>query len=176
MTGLGKLAGVAAVALAGVAVMAAAPAHRAGARHAVAVLHDAAGAEVGTATVEETSYGISLVARVHGLPAGKHGIHLHAVGKCEAPDFASAGGHWNPDGKQHGLMNPMGYHAGDMMNMTVSAEGKGGTDFQENEVKYDQLIDADGAALVVHAAEDDLKTDPSGNSGARIACGVFVAA
>jgi Cu-Zn family superoxide dismutase len=172
MTGLGKLAGVAAMALAGVAMAAA---HPAGGRHARAVLHDAAGGEVGSATVEEARGKTWLIVEVHGLSPGKHGMHIHTVGKCEAPGFTTAGGHWNPAGKQHGGNNPMGAHMGDLPNLEVGADGTGKIGLDLPQGSEAGLLDADGAALVVHAGEDDLMTDPSGNSGARIACGVFVA-
>jgi Cu-Zn family superoxide dismutase len=116
-----------------------------------------------------------------GLPAGMHGAHLHTVGKCEGPKFTSAGGHWNPTGKQHGHQNPAGYHTGDLGNLGVGADGKltagllvPGARLSSNGVGDGPvLLDADGAALVIHAAQDDEKTDPSGNSGDRIACAVL---
>lgn len=114
--------------------------------------------------------------RVHvtvtGLPAGTYGTHVHAVGQCVAPAFTSAGPHWNPTSRQHGRLNPMGSHHGDLPNLVVGADGRGeftaplpGT--------FAELRDGDGAALVVHARPDDELTDPTGNSGDRIACAVF---
>lgn len=110
--------------------------------------------------------------QAEGLPAGVHGIHLHAVGKCEGPAFQSAGGHWNPAGKQHGKDNPLGAHLGDLPNLTVGADGKGSASFSV----AGHMADADGTALVVHAKPDDYRTDPSGNSGDRIACAVLTTA
>lgn len=109
--------------------------------------------------------------QTEGLAPGVHGIHLHAVGRCESPDFKSAGAHWNPAGKQHGHDNPLGAHLGDLPNLTVGADGKGSASFH---VEGD-MDDADGTSLVIHAQSDDYKTDPSGNSGERIACAVLVA-
>ena len=111
-----------------------------------------------------------------GLPAGHYGVHLHAVGRCEGPAFLSAGPHWNPAGRQHGSLNPAGHHLGDLPNLDVDAQGAGRLEFTivgASLVGPDGIFDADGAALVVHAAADDYRTDPSGNSGARMACGVL---
>jgi Cu-Zn family superoxide dismutase len=107
-----------------------------------------------------------------GLAPGSHGIHLHSAGRCEGPDFKSAGAHWNPSGRQHGLANPAGAHLGDLPNLTVAADG---TATATLHVAGD-IADADGTALVIHADPDDNKTDPSGNSGARIACAVLTTA
>ena len=112
---------------------------------------------------------------LRGLTPGVHGVHLHTLGRCDAPDFASAGAHWSPTPKQHGRANPDGPHHGDLMNLTVGADSSvvvkmstpAGSLRGEN-----PLLDADGAAIVIHATTDDDKTAPSGNSGARIACGV----
>jgi Cu-Zn family superoxide dismutase len=134
------------------------------------------GTPAGTATVRVYHGRASLVLALSKLPAGVHGIHLHAVGKCDAPDFKTAGGHLNPDMHQHGTLNPMGHHLGDLANITVNAGGKVNTSMPlvggEAAVSA-AMFDADGTSLVIHAAPDDYKTDPSGNSGARIACGVF---
>ena len=100
-------------------------------------------------------------------------MHIHAVGKCEGPTFASAGGHWNPDMKQHGHDNPMGPHKGDLPQLTVAANGTGTASFDVAGA-FTDMVDADGAALVIHAAADDEKTDPSGNSGARVLCAAFM--
>jgi Cu-Zn family superoxide dismutase len=102
-----------------------------------------------------------------------HGAHLHTVGKCDGPDFVSAGGHWNPTNMKHGSMNPQGPHEGDMPNLTVGATGKGSLSMKIAGASFDTLMDADGAAMVIHAGQDDLKSDPSGNSGGRLACGVL---
>lgn len=142
---------------------------------ASAVLHDGAGGEVGSAVAADSDGGIKVTVTVHGLAAGMHGAHVHAVGKCEAPGFTSAGGHWNPTEKQHGSLNPMGPHMGDLPNLAVGADGGGTLNFTIPGASVAGLLDADGAALVIHAGPDDMKTDPSGNSGGRVACGVFAA-
>ena len=111
----------------------------------------------------------SMTVAVSALAPGLHGLHLHAVGRCDAPDFASAGPHWNPTGRKHGSENPEGAHLGDLPNVTVGANGQASLTFAVPE----GLVDGDGAALVIHASPDDYKTDPSGNSGARIACAAF---
>ena len=143
---------------------------------ATAVLKDAAGKEVGTATFTPAKTGVLVKVAVTGLPAGKHGIHLHAAGTCEAPDFKSAGGHFNPGAKQHGLHNPQGAHAGDLPNLAVGKDGKAKASFTAKGATLSEgpasLLGPDGAAIVIHADADDEKTDPAGNSGARIACGV----
>jgi Cu-Zn family superoxide dismutase len=145
---------------------------------AMADLKTPTGEVVGQATFTQQADGVMLMAEVKGLPAGEHGIHVHEVGKCDAPDFMSAGGHYNPAAKQHGLENPMGAHAGDMPNLTVGGDGTGEFEFMLKGVTLESgtgtLFKQDGTALVIHAAADDEKTDPSGNSGARIACGVIM--
>lgn len=110
--------------------------------------------------------------RPQGL-AGVLGMHIHAVGKCDVPDFTTAGPHWNPTSKQHGSSNPMGYHMGDLGNINVQL-GRSFSDMREiSGVRVVDLMDADGAAIVIHEKADDNLTDPSGNSGKRIVCGVF---
>ncbi len=118
--------------------------------------------------------------QLHDLPPGEHGIHFHAVGKCEgagASPFASAGAHYNPIGRQHGLLNPAGPHAGDAPNFTVGPDGKAQVSFTTDRVSLTPgsttLFDADGSALVIHAAADDQISQPAGNAGARIACGAL---
>ena len=142
-------------------------------RVATATLMTAAGKDVGTVTVREVDGGLSVSVDARDLSPGMHGAHLHTIGKCEAPDFASAGGHWNPTGMKHGSMNPQGPHEGDMPNLMIGADGRGKLTTRLAGGSFDALMDADGAAMVIHAAADDLKTDPSGNSGARLACGVL---
>jgi superoxide dismutase, Cu-Zn family len=149
--------------------------YMAGHYRAQANLKTPTGEQVGTAIAEEVDGAIRVMVEVHGLAEGVHGTHVHAVGKCEAPDFASAGGHWNPTTHQHGKDNPAGPHAGDMPNLSIGADGRDKTIFTLPAGTYAGLLDEDGAALVVHAGPDDYKTDPSGNSGGRIACGVFQA-
>ena len=130
-------------------------------------LVNGAGASVGAVQVEPRASGSYLRIAVQGLPPGEHGLHAHAVGRCDGPDFQSAGSHWNPAGKQHGHLNPQGAHAGDLPNLTVSANGRGALNFL---IAGQGLADADGTALVIHARPDDYRTDPTGNSGDRIAC------
>ena len=138
---------------------------------------NSSGAKIGTATLKQTKQGVSIKLDATGLPPGTHGFHIHAIGKCDPPDFKTAGGHLNPDGKQHGKDNPQGPHAGDMLNIEVAADGSVHTTVLAagatlgdgpNSVFHDG-----GTALVIHAGTDDYKTDPAGNSGARIACGVI---
>ncbi len=121
--------------------------------------------------------GLAVRVDVNGMPAGTYGVHLHAVGRCDAPEYQSAGPHWNPSARQHGRLNPMGPHHGDLPNLVVDAAGRGTVEFTiaGGLVRGGEqpLMDADGASVVIHAAADDERTDPSGNSGARIACGVF---
>jgi Cu-Zn family superoxide dismutase len=142
-----------------------------------AVLKTADGKEIGTATFSPTKGGVKVAVQVSGLSPGKHGIHIHAVGRCEPPDFKSAGPHFNPLGKEHGLRNPAGAHAGDMPNLSVGRDGKASATFTARGATLDggpgSLFKPGGTALVIHAHPDDQKTDPSGKSGARIACGVI---
>lgn len=146
---------------------------------AVADLVDGQGQTRGKATLRQGKDGIHVEVKGVGLPAGVHAVHIHTVGTCTGPDFTSAGGHWNPGHKQHGHDNPAGAHMGDMPNMTVGADGTGAL---KAVVKGGMLnggdtplFDADGGAVVIHAAADDYKTDPTGNAGARLACGVLKA-
>lgn len=151
----------------------------AAARSAAAALADASGGTKGTATVTDTSAGLRIIIDGSGLPQGAHGLHVHTVGRCEAPDFASAGPHWNPTAKMHGKEAPGGPHWGDLPNLVVGTDGRGRIEFVIPGTQLyggtAPLLDADGSAIVIHAAADDYRTDPSGNSGARIACGVFAA-
>lgn len=142
---------------------------------AIAPLKMADGTSVGSATASATDAGLAITVSVNGIPAGAKGVHVHMTGKCEGPAFASAGGHWNPASAQHGLENPQGAHAGDMPNLTVADDGTGSLSFTLKSGTMAQLLDADGSAFMIHAAADDQKTDPAGNSGDRIACGVFAA-
>jgi len=147
----------------------------AGGRIATATLRTAAGEEVGRARVTEVAGGLRVTIDARLMPPGIHGAHLHTVGRCEGPAFASAGPHWNPMGTKHGSMNPQGPHAGDLPNLVIGADGRGAIGVTLPGASFDSLLDADGAAMVVHADADDMTTDPSGNSGARIGCGVLVA-
>jgi Cu-Zn family superoxide dismutase len=144
---------------------------------ASAVLKDASGKEVGSATFTSTPSGVLINLDVTALPAGDHAFHIHAVGKCEPPKFESAGPHFNPDQTKHGLMNPQGPHAGDMPNLHVGEDGKVKIEVLNPGVSLSTemaLLDEDGAAIVVHAGADDYQTDPAGNAGDRIACGVII--
>jgi superoxide dismutase, Cu-Zn family len=144
---------------------------------ASATLTDSNGRKVGSAVLDRSGGHLRLTVGVSGLPASKiHGMHLHMVGACDAPGFASAGGHLNPALRQHGSANPLGSHLGDLPNLTIGANGSGrATVLLDGDpaVLIDQLLDADGTALVIHANPDDYRTDPSGNSGSRIVCGVL---
>ena len=148
-----------------------------GSRHASATLVDAGGRNVGMVQLAERPGSVALTGTLHDLPPGSHGIHFHAVGQCDgAAAFASAGAHFNPGARKHGLDSPEGPHAGDLPIVVVAADGRATLDMSTDRVTLGEgpssLFDADGSALVLHAAPDDQRTDPSGNSGARIACGV----
>lgn len=134
------------------------------------------GTALGSLTVADTPGGVSLTLAGTGMPAGIHGLHLHTVGKCDGPKFESAGPHWNPENKQHGTENSQGPHKGDLTNATVAADGALNQVLSIPGVTLAQLQDGDGTALVVHASPDDNRTDPSGNSGDRIACAVIAPA
>jgi Cu-Zn family superoxide dismutase len=136
-------------------------------------LINALGAPIGSVRWWQTSGGVTFRIDASGLPHGIHGLHVHAVGRCDPPDFASAGAHWNPAGKQHGMNNPQGPHAGDLPNVEVAANGVLAATVTLPGATMANLLDADGAALVLHAKADDYMTDPSGNSGGRIACAVI---
>lgn len=144
---------------------------------ATADLQNAGGQPVGTARLEDVGGGVHMVLEMTGMPPGEHAVHVHAVGTCEPPAFASAGPHFNPRKRQHGLQNPEGPHAGDLPNITIGPDGRGRMETMNERVTLSpgptSLLDADGSALIVHAAPDDFKTDPAGNAGARVACGVI---
>ena len=136
-------------------------------------LVNAQGQAIGSVRAWQTPGGVSFRVQASGLTHGIHGIHVHGVGRCDPPDFTTAGGHWNPAARHHGLNNPAGPHAGDLPNVEVSANGVLNATVVLSGASMASLLDADGAALVLHAGPDDNMTDPSGNSGARIACAVI---
>ncbi len=146
------------------------------ARLAQAKLLAANGLPAGTAVLSAAGDRVSITVAAVGLPAGPHGLHLHTVGKCEAPGFTSAGAHLNPGGHQHGSANPQGSHLGDLPNLNSTDNGAGTLTVELKATRSEAeaaLFDDDGSAVIIHAAADDYRTDPTGNSGARIACGVF---
>ena len=133
----------------------------------------ASGQTIGTVRAWQTAGGVSFRIDARGLPHGAHGIHVHPIGRCDPPDFSTAGTHWNPSGREHGMNNPKGPHDGDMPNVTVAANGV----LQETVVlpkaTMGQLLDADGSSIMIHANADDYVSQPAGNSGAKIACAVI---
>ena len=143
---------------------------------ASAQLLDARGADRGRADFYRDSDGLRIELVARGFAPGTYGMHVHTVGRCDAPDFASAGPHWNPTGAQHGRDNPLGAHHGDLPNLVIAEGAIGRATLKLVGTRLageGGLLDADGAAFVIHAGPDDMKTDPSGNSGARVACGVI---
>jgi Cu-Zn family superoxide dismutase len=158
---------------------AAALAQNAPLKSAHANLADGQGKAIGTATFSAVKNdGVRIKLNVSGLKPGVHALHIHTVGQCQGPAFTSAGGHLNPDMKMHGKDNPMGAHAGDLLNFTVDAKGKSKATVMADHVTLgtapNGLFHTGGTALVIHANPDDYKTDPTGNAGDRIACGVIM--
>lgn len=162
----------AALALAGCSTLDTLPTQRV----AEARLSFANGIPAGTAQLVSDGRVLSLAIAATGLSAGEHGFHLHTTGLCEAPDFKSAGGHLNPAGNQHGALNPDGKHLGDLPNLVVGASRSATTEIElgaDTPELRDALFDADGTAIVIHAEADDYRSDPAGEAGARVACGVL---
>ena len=133
----------------------------------------ASGQQIGTVRAWQTAGGVSFHIEARGMPHGVHGIHVHPIGRCDPPDFSTAGTHWNPTNKQHGLNNPNGPHAGDMPNVTVAANGVLSQTVVLPHATMDQLLDADGSSIMLHANADDYVSQPAGNSGPKIACAVI---
>jgi Cu-Zn family superoxide dismutase len=150
---------------------------RSGTTTASATVRNSSGISLGVVRLESVAGGVRLTGELTGLPPGAHGVHLHTVGRCDAPGFTSAGDHFNPGNARHGLANPEGPHAGDMPAIGADANGRAVVDHTTAFVTLGNgatsLFDADGSAIVLHASNDDQLTDPSGNSGSRIACGVL---
>lgn len=144
-----------------------------------ATLTDASGAAKGSATFRQVSDGVQVSVNATGMPPGPKGLHLHMTGRCDPPGFESAGGHWNPTAMKHGKEAPNGPHRGDLDNIDIAADGSGRAEAVIRGAMLTggdtPLLDADGAALIIHAGPDDYRTDPSGNSGGRVACGVVTA-
>jgi Cu-Zn family superoxide dismutase len=149
---------------------------QAAAQTAKTTLKNAEGKNVGSAELSQLPAGVLIKLSLNGVPAGEHAFHVHAAGKCEPP-FTSAGGHFNPDSKKHGLMANEGHHAGDMPNLHIPQDGALAIEVVNASVtlekgKPNSLFGPNGTALIVHAGKDDYKTDPTGDAGGRIACGV----
>jgi superoxide dismutase, Cu-Zn family len=141
-----------------------------------ATLRLANGLPAGTAQLLGSGSQVNISVALVGISQGVHGVHLHMVGSCEAPGFESAGAHLNPEGRQHGTQNPAGAHLGDLPNVTIGGSGAGTVSAAltgSRDAVLSRLFDADGTAVVVHAGPDDYRTDPSGNSGVRVACGML---
>jgi len=142
-------------------------------------IKDAKGNTIGSATIKTAGKGVEVKLNVKDLPPGEHALHFHQNAKCDAPDFKSAGPHFNPDNKQHGTLNPAGHHNGDMANFTVKPNGTSKATVKNPDVvlgtgsEANSLFANGGTALMIHAKPDDMKTDPAGNAGDRIACGVI---
>jgi Cu-Zn family superoxide dismutase len=147
----------------------------------VVPLKTSTGEDAGTATFQQAKSQLIIKVSLKNLPVGEHAVHIHAKALCEAPDFKTAAGHFNPENKQHGIQNPMGHHAGDLpQNVTIGEGHVGEATFKVDYLSLDaaspnSIIANGGTAIVVHEKPDDMKTDPTGNAGNRIACGVITA-
>ncbi len=154
------------------ATLSAAPAKKT----ARAEIRNAKGEKIGSATLREVRGGVQIKANLSQLSPGEHALHIHAAGKCDGPDFKTAGPHFNPEGKKHGMKNPEGAHAGDLPNFVAGKDGRAKVSIVAAHVTLgdgaNSLFHPEGTALVIHEKPDDYKTDPAGNAGARIACGV----
>lgn len=134
------------------------------------------GSSAGTAMLMRSGDGYSMMVQARGLTPGAHGFHLHTTGRCDAPDFTSAGGHLNPGDRSHGRLSAQGPHLGDMTNLQVGADGMVTATVEVPDVRADalaQIFDADGTAVMIHSGPDDYRTNPSGDAGSRVACGVL---
>lgn len=144
---------------------------------AEADLRDSSGRQVGTAMLSHADGGLRIRIDATALPPGPRAAHIHTTGLCQSPDFSSAGPHWNPTDRAHGSQNPQGPHHGDLPNLLVGTDGRGSLEYLIPAARLSgtggALLDSDGAAVVVHQSADDYRTDPSGNAGGRIACGVI---
>ena len=154
------------------------PAAAEGAGRALAAdVRDAGGMSMARASVTQLGDSVRVSLEAMGMKPGSYGVHLHTTGRCDPPGFTSAGPHWNPTARQHGKNNPQGMHKGDLPNLAVGTDGRGSFEVTIAGASVaggaNALLDADGAAVVIHAAADDYRTDPSGSSGTRIACGVL---
>lgn len=143
-----------------------------------AEIFNAAGDSLGTIKLEEQAKGIKMKLDLEGLPPGEHAMHIHETGTCEPPDFKSAGNHYNPDEKDHGLLHPKGAHAGDLPNLIVEGDGKVKSEIMAPQVtlkegKKNSLLTKNGTSIVIHEGKDDGMTQPAGDSGDRIACGTI---
>jgi len=169
------------ITLALAACLAAAPLAHAKTDSITVAIHASDGSSVGTATFTQKKKGLHIHISVKNLPVGDHAVHIHEFAKCDAPDFKSAGPHFNPDGKKHGINNPMGHHNGDMPgNLTIGEDHTGTADFTVNYLSFDaaapnSIFTNGGTSIMIHDHPDDMMTDPTGNAGNRIACGVILA-